>query len=466
MSALRIGIAIGEDAVTAVAHAGGLRHSAVEPLPARALESAGALATALQAVAATLESALGHALGPARVHIALQPPLADARLVQLPPLRPREAEAVLRRDAARHFVGGAVARVVGVVAVRRDAAGPTLAAAAALPLVETVRSAVAAAGWRLAGVVPAHASWLAALPAAERGETAAGLAVIAVEGAAAHVIRREGDTVTVLRRVPVAWIDEVVAAAGTPGTAVIFAESPDRTSIVRAFRAAGWTVEDADAATAADAAAAHAGDAQLELVPPTLAAARRSRQRAVAWRVAASALLLVAGAAALELWGTRRELTAVRARRAEIRDDVAPLLAARDSLGRLEGRIAAIRTLDTDAPRWTRALFDLALLLPQDTRLTSLQANGDTVVIEAAGARAGAALQALRNANSLRDVRLDGTVERDLQDGETAVERFRVRARLVMPETWAPPPIATHDSTRTGGRSPRVAREQAMRRSM
>jgi hypothetical protein len=491
----RVGFAIGADAVTAVAVDGDVRHRFVERLPSGALEDASVLADVLRAAAAGLEAALGRAIGRARVHVALLPPLADARLVTLPPLRPQEAEAVLRRDAARHFVGGTTARVVGVAPRARRAPGPVLAAATPLALIETVRSAATAAGLRLARIVPAHAAWLTAIPthsgratanpaatatsteatvrkgtsvrkkasvkdsslrkdasdaapgAAAADSEAAGDVVVALEGDAAHVLRTERGTLTVLRRVPAAWPDEVVAAAGSAdGTAVVIGDAGARAALARALRAVGWTVDDTTDATAAETAAAHAADAGLELVPPTLAALRRMRQRTTAWRIAAAAVLLIVGAAALELWGTRRELDAVRARRAEIRDSVAPLLVARDSLSRLDHRIASIRALDTDAPRWTRALFDLALLLPPDTRLTSLHATGDTVTIEAAGARAGAALQALRDANSLTDVRLEGTVERDLEDGTTAIERFRVRARLVMPEQWKPPAVVPHDT--------------------
>ncbi|MCI0432682.1 MAG: hypothetical protein L0271_03385, partial [Gemmatimonadetes bacterium] len=52
------------------------------------------------------------------------------------------------------------------------------------------------------------------------------------------------------------------------------------------------------------------------------------------------------------------------------------------------------------------------------------------LVIEASAARAGEAMQALRRAGSLSDLRLEGVVDRDLADGSTAVERFRLSALL------------------------------------
>ena len=445
MSRNHIGIAIGERGLTAIVRVRDAVHRADEPLAPGAHEDAGALTAALLAAAAKLEVLVGAALDGERAHVALLPPLADARLVQLPPLRHAEAEAVLRRDAARHFVGGAAARVVAAApppARPRGEAGvpATFAAAASLGVVEAVRRAVVAAGWRPHAVVPAQAAWLAALPASPRPADAAAEVVIAVHGDAAHVIRRDGGIVAAVRRVPPVWRDALVAAAGAgPGTAIVLADAALREPLARALRSAGWSVADAALPDAAGAAAAYAHAAGLTLVSPLQAAARRDRQRTIGLRIAAAAVLLLAGAAAVELWGTERELEAVRARRAELRDAVTPLLATRDSLARLEERVATIRALDTDAPRWTRAVFDLALLLPPDARLTRLTTSGDTLYVEAAGARAGAALQALRSASSLYDVRLDGTVLRDLEGGETVVERFRVRARLTDQESWTPP---------------------------
>jgi Tfp pilus assembly protein PilN len=102
----------------------------------------------------------------------------------------------------------------------------------------------------------------------------------------------------------------------------------------------------------------------------------------------------------------------------------------RDSLNQLNERVAKIQELENRSPQWTRALFDLALLLPEDTHLTSLRATADTLIIEASGDRAGEAMQALRRAGSLDDVRMLGAVQRELDDGETSVERFRLRAVL------------------------------------
>jgi hypothetical protein len=422
--ALRIGIAVGEDAATAVVRGRGIDRTVRVPLvlPTHLEHIDAIVATAFGELATRLAEAIGRPATPAHVHLALLPPLCDARLIELPPLRQAEAEAVIRRDAARHFVGGAVpSRVVSVLMPRTRGGAPrdgsagehvatrpaVLACAAPTTLVDAVRSAAVAAGWSLKSIVPAHAAWLAAppLPTAteDQASTSGARVIVAMIGDTAHVMRLEGASPTALRRVPNNSVGEVVASLGA----------------VRAERL-----------DAQQAAAEHAHAAKLELVPATLIAERRRRDRARARRLAAVSVVLLAGIAGVELWGAQRELDSVRARRAEIRDEVAPLLVARDSLNELEQRVRDIQALSERAPQWTRALFDLALLLPPDAYLTGLDASGDTIDIEAAGARAASAIQALRDAESLRDLRLQGIVERELEEGTTAVERFKLRARL------------------------------------
>jgi hypothetical protein len=257
--------------------------------------------------------------------------------------------------------------------------------------------------------------------------------VVAVVGAAAHVFRTENGAVTVTRRVPAAWLEEVVAAAGNgPGRATVFAERDERQPITRALAAAGWMLseESGELLSAAEAAALHAAHARLELIPPTLAAERRERLRTRGLRLAAAALVLFAATAGVELWDAQRELESVVGRRAEIRANVAPLLISRDSLQRLSERIHQVRAAEAGSPRWTQALFELSMLLPLETHVTTLQMHGDTLEVEATGGRAGEALHALRSAGSLTDVQLLGTIERDLENGATSLERFRFAARL------------------------------------
>jgi hypothetical protein len=161
-----------------------------------------------------------------------------------------------------------------------------------------------------------------------------------------------------------------------------------------------------------------------------MASDRREKTRKTGFQLAGAAVVLILASLAAQLWGAHRELGMVRGRRAAIQADVAPLLQARDSLTGLRTQIESMDQLSMNTPVWTRSLVELAALLPMDTYLTGFFASGDTVELEAAGAKAGEAIQALSEAGLFEEIRLQGLVERDLEEGTTVIERFRLWARL------------------------------------
>lgn len=418
-----IGLAVGADGITAVAQRAETEHVIVHRFAGD--DVVAALHGAISALRTDLDAAFGVELAGATADIALLPPLAETRLLQLPPLRPAEAATVIRRDASRYFLDVPAPLLVAVPDAKRSPGEPLLAGAASATLVEAVRAAVTAAGWRCHNITTADAAWLeAAAPEAN--------AVIAVHGSTAHLIRVDGGAPVALRRVPVSQTEEIVAAAGEAGAIQLFGPPADRDVLRSALAARGWSV---DAVTAADsstevAAARHAHHSTIVITPATAIAEQRDAERRVAVRLAVAAVLLLISSAAVELWGAARELDEVRGRRADIRAQVGPLLAARDSLELLSARAVDVENVARATPRWTSALFDLAMLLPHESHITRLHATGDTLVVDGEGVRAGAALQALRGAGSLRDAQLLGTVDRELADGSTTLERFRLRARL------------------------------------
>ncbi len=449
-----IGLALSADRVTAVVPGTALVVSAECALSAET-DVTEKLAVVLEDIRARLAAACATSMSTALVDVALLPPLAEVRLILLPPLQPAEAETVIRRDAARHFVGGNGARTIAVSVPPRSRAHdlPVLAAAAPSALIEQVRDALAAIGWRVHTVTPALTALLAASQRGARSTERMPRVIVAQVGDTLHVLRAARSPLQ-LRRVPVSSIEEVYEAVGRgPGRACIWTESDARASLMRGLAAAGWQIESDESEGGAAAAAAHfAGRSSLELVPQSLANERQRRQRRKALQFAAIAALFVIAAGAIELWGARRELATIRARRAAIRQEVTPLLAVRDSLNMLEQRLTQIGGLQAAAPHWTSALFDLAMLLPADAYLRSLRASGDTLVIEASGSRAGETIQALRSAPTLRDVQLRGQVERQLEDGSTAVERFTLQARL------AGSAASTSTSDSTSAKRPERAR--------
>jgi hypothetical protein len=486
MRASIVNLAIGARSITAAARRGPILRSATVALDTDAgIPRADMLNAAFAELRARLDNALGTSTQHARAHIALLPPHAEVRLVALPPLRRREAAAVLARDAGRYFVAVPAPRVVNVggaghrSTLQRATAGlraapagvPVMAAAANADVVEAVRAAAMSAGWQPVSVTCAHAAWLAVAreqaaarrgnaaarhgnadarhgnaaarhgnaaarrgnAAARRRNAAALRCVIAVDAATVHVMQVSDGGATALRRLPPDALPDIIEAAGAPsGGLVIFGDDAFRERLAALASAAGWAVV-APVLDGLEAAARGARAAALPLVPPSVELERSVRDRRRALALAAATVVLLAGAALLELWGAHRELDAVRARRAAIRAEVGPLLALRDSADRLDDYTAGIEQTAAGAPRWTAVLFDLAMLLPPETHLTRLHTTGDTVTVEAEGTRAGATLQALRAAASLRDARLVGAVDRELADGATAVERFRLSARLARP---------------------------------
>jgi hypothetical protein len=445
MAARVIAVALGADGATVLAP--GVEGALALPasLPAAAEDPAAALLdlfARIQEALAQPEALQGAAETRLRVRVSLLPPLCDAKLIPLPPLRPEETQGVLRRDAVRHFLGSSRPLIVGGERIqdgRSGAAGPVLAAAAPRSLVDALQRAVEARGWELDRIAPAHGAWLRALHSASAGAGGAGSqraeapvrVLIALLGDTAHVLRTVGGAAERIRRLPAGDTEGVLGAAGPEaGSALLLAEESEAATLAEALAGAGWVVERGDAGSARMAAARHAGEAAPELVPAPLAWARKERSRRTTVRMLAASIVVVAAAAVVHLLGTVREHRSVQRERAEIRSAVAPALAARDSLDRIAERVETLQALGREAARWTFSLVEISVLLPGETHLISLRAAGDTVVIEAEGGHAGDALEALRTATTLEDVRIEGTIQREIEDGSSAGERFTLSAVL------------------------------------
>ena len=445
----RVGLAIGSDRMTAVIPGTTITASVDASLTAET--DSRALTHALFELQRSLAAAAGQSLDDATVDVALMPPLYEARLIPLPPVSNAEAKMILQRDAGRHFVSGAIARAIAVEMPPRDSNLPAFAVAAPATFLEQVHSAATSIGWQVRRIVPAIAAWVNAAQVAGTPRDVNRL-IVAASTDVVHVLRVETAPVQ-LRRVPVEALDDLAMAAGNgPGYAWVWGDADSRAGAEQMLAKLGWQIQPLSLGQHDPqlAAAHYAGNAKLELIPQSLAVAQTSYQRALALRLAGIAALLVLGAGAVELWGAQRELASLRARRAEIRKEVTPLLAMRDSVAALEQRVGQVDALKGDGPGITAALFDLAMLLPEDAHLRSLHATGDTLVMEAAGSRAGLALEAVRSSAALRDVRLKGTVEREMQSGETTAERFTFAARLGWRDsTESKPPTAAKRSATT-----------------
>lgn len=443
---MKIGIALGDRTAAAVLL--GRRRGPSARISFAPLADPAAAGAVLAAVArdlkASLESAGAGDTSGASVRVALLPPLADVRLVPFPPMRRREMEEVLARDVGRYFVGVRGPQVVGVRMPPGRRASPAsekgefpsmLAAAAPSVLLEALRGALEEVGWRCESFSAAQGAWIELAGEVGKGGESSARAVVAVVGDAAHLFRFGGSLAGVekVRQVLIRDRAELARAIGEgPGQALVLASSGSFDSIQEALSQKGWNaVRDPDGwREIEEGTAARVTAASPSLVPFSLARERRERTWKLARVLVGTAVVLLLGSAVAQFWGAHRELSALRSRRADLREEVLPLLSARDSLEELRNRARSMAKLSEESPLWTRSLVELAAVLPPDAYVTGFYASGDTVEIEAAGTRAGEVIQALREAGLFQELKLQGVVEREMKEGETVVERFRLWGRL------------------------------------
>lgn len=378
-----------------------------------------------------------------RIHVALLPPLARVRRLELPRLPEPELRRVLSRGVGRYFPGAREPHVVGAEPLSRGRASPRplLAAAAPQAWVDTLMSAAEEAGWAVASVVPAHAAWRAAVGSAwpDLREGPARLAVLGNEWV--DVIGIGGAEPGSLRRIP---------RAEDVGTTAAGLAALDRSGSV-AWGLVGAGSECREIATALESAGASVAEpvrhSDLTGSPGALAAgfAARSRgpyllderrhlerrRRAAHATLAltlASVILLLLGAA-LELWGLGRELQALRRQRAELRPAVAEMLMLRGTLASTADRALAVEALDRTTPRWSLVLANLAPHIPRDAHLTAFRAHGDTLWLAGTAGRTVDVIRALGLAPGVANIRLAGSVRHERADGRS-IEHFELIARL------------------------------------
>lgn len=441
-----ISIAIGSDAVTAVTP----DNERVYRVPLEDVPDGrrAAVTRAFSAIAGMIGSDRNASPRGQSVDVAIMPSLCEIRLIQLPPLKQAEAEAVIRRDAGKHFTVSSEPRVIAVrMPPRAAVTAPVLAASVSQGLLQDVTAAAASAEWTVRRFVPAYAAWLRATEGSARTR-----ALVAVEMETAHVLRVDNDAVVEMRRMPAASPRAVATALGhVSGTVAIFGESRERGALSTELSSAGWSVLPAST-DSASAAARNAAGATPMFYTEIHHATRAIQQRGLANRLAAAAAIMLIASATIAHWGANRELSALRERRASIRGRVTPLLALRDSVDQLESRTRETDVLFASLPRWSRTVYEMTILLPADAHLTRLNATGDTMVIEGEAARAGDVLEAISRAPSLRNAQLTGPVQRDLADGSTTTERFVIQATLASAVN-AVKPAKKHVTTKSGTNS-------------
>jgi hypothetical protein len=335
------------------------------------------------------------------LHVALMPPLAEIRLVDLPPLEAEELRSVVAGDMARLLPVTAGRHAVHVAALP-DRATPSarrLISVADTALVDDLLEAASTAGLRVASLGAASLAW----ERAARAQGArSGRWLTATHGGREDALRLGGSGIDGLRR----------------------RSSGHRDALENPLRLAD---DDAGAMLMAARFAA-APDAQC--LWPESTYAERSRR---AWRrtrmLAVAALLFALASGTIEWRSLRRSNERVAAARSSIAPAVTHAIARRDSLAALDGVLSQVRTFETGAPRWLSLLADLERALPDDATLLSLRAGGDTLTLTGTAERAAPVLEALTGAAGFRDVRADAPIRQEVEDGEVVAEHFTVSLR-------------------------------------
>jgi hypothetical protein len=397
---VRVGCAVGADRVIAVVS----RHRGA-PVPF-AVDVPVSEAPLHDRISAAFAAALASALEPlgkraaARVviRVALLPPLAQVRRLALPPMRDGERSRVLSREASGYFFGVRDAQVAAGYSLpaRRSTQNQVIAAAAPVALLDALSASVAGSA-SIDAFVPAAATWAASLP--RRG----GSATINATGDADITIAAKRGLITDVRHRAAAADEALPTSTGTRLTA-------------------------GDAATIA---ARYAWLARAPLLRTNEQQLRLRRARSTRSRTATAAvvalLLASAGGAYVSL---QRQLAAVRRARAALAPALAPAHAARDSLLRLEHRLAAAGVLGAGAP-WTELLTTVTRTLPADAHIVYMTGVGDSVMFRIEAAAAAEVLPALRVAPVFQDLRIAGAIERDATDPEAAADRFDIAAAAI-----------------------------------
>jgi len=367
--------------------------------------------------------------GPATVHLAVLPPLVEIKRMEFPPLGRARLEAVLTRDADRHFLTATGEQVVSTARIGKST---VMAAAMAGELAERIYREVESRRWTVGSVIPAQVAWVVSL-----GRRPAGCVLVFTDGAVELLVIEAGRLAMTrrLRNGPApALAARVADACRGLGPLVLLAPgwSPDLRAALAARgvevapESEPWAAEPPEVLAARFASASDF----LELVPPSAHAAAAARVRRLTRLLYAAAAGLVIATGALEWWGTARELDRVAAARARHHRQVAEALEVRAGLDRWDGRLATLRAAETGGIRWSGLLASLAEHLPEDAHLTALRAEPDSLILEGEAAQAPAAFESLQKMPAVAGIRALAPIRQETRDSGPPIERFVLGAVL------------------------------------
>jgi hypothetical protein len=288
-------------------------------------------------------------------------------------------------------------------------------------------------------VIPAEAAWAAAAGAWSRGASQ----VIVAHADRTDLIHVVDARLAGVRRFRPGSADAslIADAAGTAGGPVSLVGSQElRGELARVLGARGLNVDtpstpspDVAAHPELLAAAFASPDAAPALITESVRAARRDAASRLTARVAIAAGLLLIAAGALELWGRKRELASIDAQRQALTTQIASTIVGRTTVENAFRQLAALKTAEQTAPRWSQMIAQITTRLPEEAYLMGFRGRGDTVTIDGLAVRAARVFDAIERVPLLTGVRATAPVRiENLEDGAT-LERFAISGRVARP---------------------------------
>jgi hypothetical protein len=383
-----------------------------------------------------------------RLTVALMPPLAEARNVDLPQLRDEELQQLLARGAGKYFATARGQQVVGAVRAggrTRGATVPLVAVAAGARLVSAIQEAATAAGWELESIIPAEAAWSAA---AARSSSRGSSQLLVAHADRTDLLTLRDGRLAGIRRFRTGTEDARLIADAFPAGARqlgMVGNADARREVARVLAGRGLAAEAlpgvaAELADSPDFLAAAFATPQAEplLVTDSMRAANHARVRAIVTKLAIAAGLLVVTSLVLEWWGLRRELNSVRAERAALASQISSTLVGRTTVENAFRQLAALGIEERATPRWSAVLAGLSQRLPADAFFTGFRGRGDSVSVDGLAEHAARVFDAIEKVPGLTAVRAAGPVRIETPEDGPPMERFSIAAQVGPPAARKP----------------------------
>lgn len=426
-----VGLAVGPDRLVAVTVERGLAGPRPDRVYRRSLEAGPGedgwpeLARALSELRAEIDGGEGPAR---RAHVALLPPLARTKALELPAAGRGELRRLVARELDRHFVrvpDDPVADAV-VVGSGGDGPAPSVAACAERSTVEAVLGAVDAAGFGAGLVAPGVSAAAEGARSLDRGlRSGAAVLELAPDGWRRELRLEDGRLRAVTAGAAVAGADRDDGADDSPGAPD--AVGPDARRVVVGEE----EDEDGGGGLPPEGLAAFGALVQpedgLQLLPDTARErwTRRLRTRAMGLGAAAVALLVVAGG--VHLWGLEREIDAVEAARSALEGPVSRASTTREAADRMSGLLASLERLRPDRPAWASVVAEIARALPASAHLEELSVTDRGLVLSGSARSPSALIGRLEDAPRLEGATLENVSRSGDGDGPDA---FRIVVEL------------------------------------